>query len=89
MKKSQGEETKVKDSLCPFILETVKRKTSSQQLFFLINLKCQRKLAQFNELHQTGNENKIELKGPGRITDQFSFWLEKIGLENQTASDRK
>ena len=62
MKKSQGEETKVKDSLCPFRLETVKRKTSSQQLFFLINLKCQRKLAQFNELHQTGNENKIELR---------------------------
>ena len=35
-------------------------------------------------------EMKIKLSiGPGRTTDQFSFWLEKIGLENQTASDRK
>ena len=35
-------------------------------------------------------EMKIKFSlGPGRITDQFSFWLEKIGLENQTASDRK
>ena len=35
-------------------------------------------------------EMKIKFSlGPGRIMDQFSFWLEKIGLENQTASDRK
>ena len=57
--KKSGRRDKSKRLLVPLQTRDGQTQNESTTTLFLINLKCQRKLAQFNELHQTGNENKI------------------------------